>query len=112
MTDKDRDPGAVIIEANPNDWREHQALRLEALRREPSAFGSTHRKAILRPDAFWIERLAGAPSIDPIAAVAGRSVGMVSASLSRFSFPIIAVMGRTWPDIAADVPSSSLILSS
>jgi hypothetical protein len=45
--------GPCIIEADPRQWREFRTLRLDALRRDPSAYASTDDETLARPEAFW-----------------------------------------------------------
>jgi ribosomal protein S18 acetylase RimI-like enzyme len=58
-------------------------LRLEALRNDPGAFGSTYEGTLQRPDNWWKERLEAA-ELDPsrtmlFAEEEGRLVGMAGA---------------------------------
>jgi ribosomal protein S18 acetylase RimI-like enzyme len=41
-------------------WEAYRALRLEALREEPQAFGSSYEENLQLPDTFWQGRLAQA----------------------------------------------------
>jgi len=41
----------------PERWRDYKALRLEALRTNPDAFGARYESAIERPDDWWIGHL-------------------------------------------------------
>lgn len=81
-----------IVEPGPGDWEEYRALRLEALQREPSAYGSTYDDAVARPDDFWQRRLAGGESINLVATVEGRMVGMVGVLLAAPDDPSAAVV--------------------
>ena len=51
------DPGTAddieIITATPDDWQSSREIRLEALLRDPQAFGSTYAEAIDRTEAGW-----------------------------------------------------------
>ncbi len=49
-----------IIELPPEEWQRYREIRLEALREEPQAFGSSFAEMELKPDTFWQERLADA----------------------------------------------------
>lgn len=64
-----------------DEWRAYRALRLEALRGEPTAFGELYDEAAPRPEQFWRDRVAASAeggsaatyvAVDP----AGRFVGM------------------------------------
>lgn len=46
-----------IIELAPEDWEQFRTLRLEALRLEPQAFGSTYADQVNQPPDFWEGRL-------------------------------------------------------
>ena len=60
-----------IVGADAVAWQEYRALRLEALHKEPQAFGATYADSLAQPDTFWQGRLADA--------VAARSNWMVFA---------------------------------
>ncbi|MEO5930372.1 MAG: GNAT family N-acetyltransferase [Candidatus Kapaibacterium sp.] len=49
--------GISIITLPPERWREFRALRLQALKEEPQAFGSSYERNITQPDQHWIDRL-------------------------------------------------------
>jgi GNAT superfamily N-acetyltransferase len=49
-----------IIQLSPQEWQRYREIRLEALRAEPQAFGSTYADSEQRPAAYWQERLADA----------------------------------------------------
>jgi ribosomal protein S18 acetylase RimI-like enzyme len=49
-----------IITLHPDDWARYRALRLEALRTEPQAFGSAYADQVHHPESFWRWRLAQA----------------------------------------------------
>ncbi|MBI2011554.1 hypothetical protein HYS91_02180 [Candidatus Daviesbacteria bacterium] len=46
-----------IIKLNPNRWEEYKELRLQALKENPEAFGSTYEEAADKPDKEWKSRL-------------------------------------------------------
>ena len=63
-------------------WVEYKALRLEALRDAPQAFGSSYATSVLHPDDDWIERLREVErgrSLLLFAEREGRLVGMIGA---------------------------------
>lgn len=49
-----------IVTLNPEEWPAYRALRLEALRGEPRAFGSVYAEQVDYPDSFWQGRLRAA----------------------------------------------------
>ncbi|MFT4038760.1 MAG: GNAT family N-acetyltransferase [Thermomicrobiales bacterium] len=56
-------PAITIITATPEDWAAARAIRLEALLRNPEAFGSTYAESVGRSEAewrAWVERPGGA----------------------------------------------------
>lgn len=40
----------------PRRWREYRALRLEALKTDPAAFGSSYEEEVRYPEERWTER--------------------------------------------------------
>ncbi len=49
-----------IIELPPEQWRRYREIRLESLREEQQAFGSSYADMEQRPETYWQERLADA----------------------------------------------------
>ncbi len=49
-----------IIKLPPEQWPRYREIRLESLREEPQAFGSSYEDMEQRPDAFWQGRLSDA----------------------------------------------------
>jgi ribosomal protein S18 acetylase RimI-like enzyme len=49
-----------IITLPVERWEEYRALRLQALRESPQAFGSSYAESVTHPDEFWINRLRDA----------------------------------------------------
>ncbi len=49
-----------IITLPPEEWQRYREIRLESLREEPQAFGSTYEDMEQKPDAYWQERLSAA----------------------------------------------------
>jgi ribosomal protein S18 acetylase RimI-like enzyme len=84
--------GPSIVEAHPRQWCEFRALRLDALRREPSAYASTYDEALARPEAFWRERLADEGTMNLVAIVEDEMVGMVGAYVAAPDDPSVAVV--------------------
>ncbi|MFN8594140.1 MAG: GNAT family N-acetyltransferase [Thermomicrobiales bacterium] len=54
-----------------------RTIRLEALRSEPQAFSSTYAETLLRPDAYWRDRLATDRGVTLVARSDQRPVGLV-----------------------------------
>ena len=46
-----------VVKLAPEEWRQYKQIRLESLRAEPQAFGSSYANALQRPDIHWQERL-------------------------------------------------------
>ncbi|MDB5034703.1 MAG: GCN5-related N-acetyltransferase [Chlorobi bacterium] len=57
MLNKQTPDTVSIITLPPERWREFRALRLQALKEEPQAFGSSHEGNLAYPDQYWIDRL-------------------------------------------------------
>ncbi len=49
-----------IIKLQPDDWQRYREIRLECLREEPQAFGSSYADMVQKPAEFWQGRLADA----------------------------------------------------
>ncbi|MAS38173.1 MAG: hypothetical protein CL610_29520 [Anaerolineaceae bacterium] len=49
--------GYDIVQLTADDWQAYKAIRLEALRNAPQAFGSTYADNMKHPDSFWRGRL-------------------------------------------------------
>lgn len=73
-------PMAIEILALPSDrWDDYRALRLEALRTEPQAFGASCEENLGKPEAYWRGRLEDSEGLLLFAQMEGRLVGMVGA---------------------------------
>ncbi len=71
---------AIEILALPSDrWDDYRALRLEALRTEPQAFGASYEENLDKPEAYWRGRLENSDGLLLFAQAEGRLVGMVGA---------------------------------
>ena len=46
-----------ITTLSPSRWQEYKNLRLESLKEEPQAFGTSYEDALKDPDEKWIERI-------------------------------------------------------
>ncbi len=49
-----------IVRLMPEEWRRYRKIRLESLREEPQAFGSSYADMAEKPDTYWQGRLAEA----------------------------------------------------
>lgn len=72
-----------VLKLEVSRWEEFRAIRLEALRTEPEAFGATIEATLGRPESWWRGVLETA-MVDPnktalFAEVEGRLVGMAGA---------------------------------
>jgi len=47
----------MIKKLDKNDWREWREIRLEALKKSPDSFISSHAEESKNPDEIWIEQL-------------------------------------------------------
>lgn len=73
--------GTVTIRlSSPNDAESYRALRLQALRDHPEAFGSDYETNLSHPLEFWQQRLTPNPTAANYVAVteAGKVVGMTA----------------------------------
>jgi ribosomal protein S18 acetylase RimI-like enzyme len=62
-----------------DEWENYKRLRLEALTREPQAFGSSYTDAAQKPDIYWRDRLEAGGSRLLFAVKGDVPVGMVAA---------------------------------
>jgi ribosomal protein S18 acetylase RimI-like enzyme len=46
-----------IYKLSPTDWEKFKELRLEALKKNSEAFGSSYKESIKKPDEEWKEKL-------------------------------------------------------
>jgi ribosomal protein S18 acetylase RimI-like enzyme len=70
-----------VAAAEPRDWRDLRAIRLEALRSEPAAYSSSYEETLVRPDEHWRQRLANDRSVHLPARAQSRPIGMVGGYL-------------------------------
>ncbi len=72
-----------IIHLPISRWREYKELRLEALKKEPQAFGANYNETVSKPDDVWIERVKASEIGDKdlmyFAEVNGKLIGMIGA---------------------------------
>jgi ribosomal protein S18 acetylase RimI-like enzyme len=69
-----------IVSPSVSEWKVLKALRLDALKRDPQAFGSSYERELAYPDEKWQQRLRGTAEGDSYVFIAkwdGRPVGMV-----------------------------------
>lgn len=72
--------GVEVVSPSVPEWKVLKELRLDALRKEPQAFGSSYERELAYPDEKWQERLRGIEKGESYVFVAkrdGRPVGMV-----------------------------------
>ena len=71
----------AIITLDPVRWAEYRDLRLQALRQDPAAFGTSYEEDVDRPEAHWRERLKWAQRkvehVTLFAEIDGKLVGML-----------------------------------
>ena len=73
-------PGAVKVQRlPPGRWRGYRALRLEALKTNPEAFGSSYEEEVRYPEERWRERAASVLC----AVSSGVPIGMISYVVSE-----------------------------
>lgn len=72
-----------IIQLLPDRWKEYRELRLEALQKDPQAFGQNYDKALNFPDSYWIDHLERSQTKNKIlvyfAENKGKIIGMIGA---------------------------------
>jgi ribosomal protein S18 acetylase RimI-like enzyme len=83
--------GVTIGALAPERWREYRGLRLEALRSDPDAFGSTYVETERFSDDFWRRRLADPDILFRFAERDGRLIGMAGALCDRNPATIASV---------------------
>ena len=67
----------TVVQAVRGDaWERIRALRLEALKTDPDAFGSTYEAELGRPESWWRERADDPDCLTLIGAVEGRAGGL------------------------------------
>lgn len=68
----------TVAELPPERWQEYRDIRLEALREEPAAFGSSYEEEVAMPEEEWKRRLGTML----FALEEGVPVGMISFAIS------------------------------
>lgn len=71
----------IIKEARAKDWMEFRKIRLEALKENPSSFGTSYEEEVGRSEEQWKERLNDKKRITLIAFDNDRPVGTIGAKL-------------------------------
>ncbi len=61
----------------PSEWREYKQIRLESLKENPEAFGSSYEKEVNYSEEKWQERLNDSDTILFVARDENKPVGMV-----------------------------------
>lgn len=77
-------PEVEILRPQVEDWQEVKNLRLEALQKEPQAFGATYESALTITDENWQTRISNSLGENPkellvVARENGEFVGMIAA---------------------------------
>lgn len=69
---------SLIRRIRPDDWQKYKALRMEAVRLHPEAFGATYEYELAKSDAQWQERVReAAQSPDSVILVADNECQLV-----------------------------------
>ena len=79
MSDNDLEVSVVAL--GPQDWRDLQAIRLEALRSEPAAYSSTYEETLSWSDEDWRRRLANDRRMHLLARARSRPIGIIGGYL-------------------------------
>ena len=76
-------------------WAEYKDLRLESLKTDPQAFGSSYKNTLLHPDAVWQARLEAVIGSDKswllFAEEKNTLVGLIGASREEATVEIVSV---------------------
>lgn len=79
----------------PQEWQAYKDLRLEALKTEPQAFGTTYQESLRHPDAYWKARLKDAADSNQswllFATINGVLAGMIGAFAENKIAEVISV---------------------
>jgi ribosomal protein S18 acetylase RimI-like enzyme len=89
--------GVRVVAVRPDEWPRYRELRLEALRTDPLAFGSTLERELAFPEALWRERLSNPHSHNLVALVGPEDewCGMASAALFDGQYHLFAMWVRS-----------------
>src|SRR5215207_2808464 len=75
------DQDVSVVALGPSDWRDLQAIRLEALRSEPAAYSSTYEETLSWSDEDWRRRLANDRRMHLLARARSRPIGIIGGYL-------------------------------
>ena len=85
----------TIGEISASRWSEYKDLRLEALKTDPQAFGSSYENTLLHPNVVWQARLEAVIGSDRnwllFAEEANTLIGMIGASREAATANIVSV---------------------
>jgi ribosomal protein S18 acetylase RimI-like enzyme len=79
VSGRDRDVSVAAL--GPQDWRDLRAIRLGALRSEPTAFSSSYEETLAWSDEVWRRRLANDHRLHLLARAGCRPIGIVGGYL-------------------------------
>lgn len=72
-----------IIHLSPDQWEEYKTIKLESLKKDPEAFGTTYEEDVDKPDEEWKSRLKRVQKLKNywmfFAKLNGKLIGMVGA---------------------------------
>jgi RimJ/RimL family protein N-acetyltransferase len=68
-----------IIKLTPKDWKNLKDLRLEALKEESDAFGSSYEESAAHSDDEWKQKLANPKNPTILVCDEGQAIGMAGA---------------------------------
>ncbi len=68
-----------IIKLNPEDWGKLKNIRLEALKEEGDAFGSSYTESATHSDEEWQRKLASPKNPTMVVCDEGQAIGMAGA---------------------------------
>jgi ribosomal protein S18 acetylase RimI-like enzyme len=75
------DHDVSVVALGPHDWRALRAMRLEALRSEPTAFSSSYEETLEWSDEDWRRRLTNNQRLHLLARLQNRPIGIVGGYL-------------------------------
>ena len=85
----------TVGEIPASRWSEYKELRLEALKTDPQAFGSSYENTLLHPDAVWQARLEAVIGSDKnwllFAEEKNTLIGMIGATREGATLNIVSV---------------------
>ncbi len=81
------DDPVEIVSLPPEHWQAYRAIRLEALRDSPQAFGTTYADMLAKPQGFWQLRLEDAASAKSSWLLFARRAGSVLGMIGAFADP-------------------------